>query len=372
MRMTLTLSPWRVLVALGFATLLLATLFVASAQASPTPGASCARAGRERVTTVGTLRCVAMSSGRTRWRLISPPSSPTTPTTVTTTPTTRAPQVSDISADDSRVRFTLSAMSPDTGNYAVQWIERGASFARYDMVRVTSRNVALSTDAFRCDRTYTMRVFVMRADWTGDRGHTNENVTPHSDLFDVTMRHSCGGSLTPVADTCADGGTCVVGDTGPGGGIIFYVHPSGTFTSTGSDCGANCKYLEAARSDQSAGVAWCSDTTTALAVTSQPIGSGMSNTTTADTRCSSGAFRVAADYSNNGKTDWHLPSADELNALYLQRVAVGGFAPAFYWNSSEFSATLARVQSFANGSVGDANKTDLRPVRVVRAVIIPA
>lgn len=45
--------------------------------------------------------------------------------------------------------------------------------------------------------------------------------------------------------TCALGGACVAGNTGPGGGIVFYVAPT-TFASTGSACTPNCKYLEAA------------------------------------------------------------------------------------------------------------------------------
>ncbi|NDH28672.1 MAG: DUF1566 domain-containing protein, partial [bacterium] len=186
---------------------------------------------------------------------------------------------------------------------------------------------------------------------------------------------------------CADGGACAVGDTGPGGGIVFYVHSSGTFTSTGSDCGTSCKYLEAARSDQSTGVVWCSNDSSPLGVTATAIGSGMANTTTADTTCSSGAIQIAADYSNNGKTDWHLPSKDELNELckYAKNTgqaaggatlcsggadaAVRGFTATNYWSSSEDSALNAWQHSFFDGSRGANLKgapTSNR-VRVVRA-----
>lgn len=165
---------------------------------------------------------------------------------------------------------------------------------------------------------------------------------------------------TPYTD-----GAYNVGDTGPGGGIVFYVHQNGTFTSPGSDCGSNCKYLEAAPSDHSVEIEWCSDTTSELGVSATGIGAGMANTTTADATCTSGAIQIAADYRNNGKTDWHLPSIIELNELckYARQQTTGdptaactgreslrtGFSAVGYWSSSEDSATLAWSQYFAGG-----------------------
>ena len=60
---------------------------------------------------------------------------------------------------------------------------------------------------------------------------------------------SSSTTLVPTQTlSCATGGTCKVGDTGPGGGIVFYVAPK-TFIqreATGSMCKLDCKYLEAA------------------------------------------------------------------------------------------------------------------------------
>jgi hypothetical protein len=180
------------------------------------------------------------------------------------------------------------------------------------------------------------------------------------------------------------GGTYNVGDTGPGGGIVFYVHQNGTFASTGSDCGANCKYLEFAPADLEGKFEWCSDTESELGVSAQGIGAGMANTATADVACTSGAIQVAADYVNNGKTDWHLPSMDELNELckYARSQTTGerlvdcvesgslrtGFSADTYWSSSETSAANACIQIFANGNHFNLyNKTLTSRVRPVRA-----
>jgi len=172
-----------------------------------------------------------------------------------------------------------------------------------------------------------------------------------------------------------------VGDTGPGGGKVFYV-ASGNFTSTGSNCGTACKYLEAAPSDQGT-VAWCSNTSSSLGVTAEGIGSGMSNTTTADSTCTSGAIQVAADYTNNSKTDWHLPSKDELNEMckYARTQATGntsvicnsggslrsGFAAGSYWSSSESAAGNAWRQYFDYGNQYGSYKGLTYYVRPVRA-----
>jgi hypothetical protein len=173
-------------------------------------------------------------------------------------------------------------------------------------------------------------------------------------------------TLTVTAATCATGGACVLGETGPGGGKVFYV-ASSNFTSTGSDCGTACKYLEAAPSDHSSTVAWCSNTSSSLGVTGTGIGSGMSNTATADSTCTSGAIQVAADYTNNGKTDWHLPSKDELNQMYVNKVAIGDFAIAIYWSSSENDAATAWYQGFGGGYQDYADKEFSDRVRPVRA-----
>jgi len=67
-------------------------------------------------------------------------------------------------------------------------------------------------------------------------------------------------------------------------------------------------------------------------------------------------------------TDWRLPTRNELNLLYLQRITVGGFASAFYWSSSEEVSTSAWNQDFGNGFQNyDDKDYPFCPVRAVRA-----
>lgn len=343
--------------------------------AAPSAGAPCVAAGRERTTSKGVFRCVQNLKGGTRWKLVSATGDSNSTSTTTTTSTTampiatstnddvRAPQITSVLVDNSQVEFTISGMEPDTGVYAVQWVREGSSFNTYQMLRATTKRVVISASTFACAATYSFRAFVMKSDWQLADGHQTQNVTPHSSLTSVTMSRPCTTPTSPPL-TCASGGTCAIGDTGPGGGIVFYV-AGGTFTSTGSDCGSNCKYLEAAPNDQSSSSNWCDVTLTLLSVGASAIGSGMSNTSTADATCSSGAIQLAADYINSGKSDWHLPSKDELNEMYLQN-AVVGLVGNLYWSSTErfyFDAWAQFDNLFQDGK----HKNLATYVRAVRA-----
>ena len=204
--------------------------------------------------------------------------------------------------------------------------------------------------------------------------------------------------------SCADGGVCEVGNTGPGGGTVFYVSAS-NFTSTGSDCGTTCKYLEAAPNGWSVGITlqegeiagsatsdprlkWCSNNSTLRnATTKTAIGDGRSNTTNGLT-CTSGAIFHTELYANNGKTDWHLASKDELNQMckWVRGQAQGadgtmcnntgslnsgigasGFSGGTYLSSSEIDAELVHNFLFSEGELGFYGKFWQDYVRPVRA-----
>jgi hypothetical protein len=124
--------------------------------------------------------------------------------------------------------------------------------------------------------------------------------------------------------------------------------------------------LIAATSDQSRKITWdrltgdfYSYQGTNRGAIGTAIGTGFSNTSniiaSQGGTASSYAAGVARAYTGGGYTDWYLPSKDELNKLYLNRVAIGGFisnSNGLYWSSSEIQSYpyhSAWLQDFSNG-----------------------
>jgi hypothetical protein len=80
------------------------------------------------------------------------------------------------------------------------------------------------------------------------------------------------------------------------------------------------------------------------------------------------AARLCGDLVLGGYSDWYLPSKDELNQLYINRVAIGGFASNYYWSSTEYYLTTAWAQRFGDGTQNDGYKyLNGLSVRAVRA-----
>ena len=178
--------------------------------------------------------------------------------------------------------------------------------------------------------------------------------------------------------TCATGGVCNVGDTGPGGGIVFYKAVSAF--ACGPTLAASCLYLESAPANWSGGsdsaisISWSGNTTQSVGsgggdtATATAIGWGYRNTlaAVAQSNTSNKVITRARAYTGGGLSDWFVPSKDELNQLYLRRATVGGFTSTSYWSSSEFSATNVYEQDFSNGNSWNNGKSGgdtLRPIR---------
>ena len=211
-------------------------------------------------------------------------------------------------------------------------------------------------------------------------------------------------ATTVVALTCATGGVCALGETGPGGGKVYYVHASGTF-ACGATLSQNCKYLEVAPNTWSGGAAdpmklWATAEHESGEVPSiadefpaynnaSAIGLGYKNSLAIvlqgnDTTTAAGAARA---YRGGSQSDWYLPTTAELNLLcqwarnVIQDVttectggtlnsgtgASGGFLTAFYWSSSESGGFNAWTQIFTNGSQQNVLKGPTFYMRPVRA-----
>ncbi len=159
-----------------------------------------------------------------------------------------------------------------------------------------------------------------------------------------------------------------VGDTGPAGGIIFYVNTDPAI--------GEWTHLEAAPSDLP-NYKWGS-TSTPVVATGTDIGTGESNTAAivvalGDNGGTPYAAKICSEYTVTYNEvvyeDWFLPSRNELNELYKQRNTVGGFASSFYWSSSEATAGGAEMQHFGHGlQYSDGStKNAKNHVRAVRA-----
>jgi hypothetical protein len=134
------------------------------------------------------------------------------------------------------------------------------------------------------------------------------------------------------------------------GGIIAYIlQPD----DPGYD--ANVTHgIIAAPSDQSEGAIWGCFETSIPGASGVAIGTGAANTLAIVNGCEDAgiAARLCYDLVLNGYSDWFLPSQDELNKLYLNRLVIGGFANAIYWSSSEIDFIDVWIQSFEDGEDG--------------------
>ncbi len=99
------------------------------------------------------------------------------------------------------------------------------------------------------------------------------------------------------------------------------------------------------------------------------IGTGQNNTGAIVMGCSDVDFAAKTCYELvlNGYSDWYLPSLDELNLMYINQAAIGGFSTFGYWSSTQVSATTAYYQGFANGTQYVGNKSSIVRVRPIRS-----
>lgn len=128
---------------------------------------------------------------------------------------------------------------------------------------------------------------------------------------------------------CSNGGTCTVGQKGPGGGTVVFATLSGF--SCGATLASTCHYIEMAPNTWAGGSAdpywnnWAPNSNSVAGAQSSNVGAGYANSlavyqANGSTSCNPSstctyAVQAALNYTNNGIRDWFLPSRYELNVM---------------------------------------------------------
>jgi LruC domain-containing protein len=189
--------------------------------------------------------------------------------------------------------------------------------------------------------------------------------------FSVIATNAIGTSTSSAAsNSVTPQAPAVIGDLRDGG-VVFWVDPAD-----------NTHGLVCALSDYATTVAWGCFGTDLPNVPNVPynggnpadsgaeIGDGFNNTIDILTDCPSAPAAIAA---RSLGTEWFLPSAKELNQMYINKTTLedaAGFTAFsdFYWSSTEFGSDSAWFQNFGNGNQFNYGKDyPLGSVRAVRA-----
>lgn len=101
------------------------------------------------------------------------------------------------------------------------------------------------------------------------------------------------------------------------------------------------------------------------------IGTGLANTNaiilSQGAASSNNAAGIARLHNGGGYNDWFLPSNGELNLLYLNKEAIGGFSNGFYWSSSGNGIPeIANGIDFSSGVQAARIVGTLQYVRAIR------
>ena len=164
------------------------------------------------------------------------------------------------------------------------------------------------------------------------------------------------------------GNSFLLGETGPGGGIIFYHNPEGFAMADGG----TCYYLEVALAETAN--LWAT-VNTSVPGTGGNIGDGRKNTgiiiaTLTAPIALAADFCVTGTHGDGTKTDWFLPSIGELEKLYQWKDvnSISGFQPNNYWSSTQFTLpTHVEGINFLDGSPAISMKNSVynlvRPIR---------
>lgn len=179
-----------------------------------------------------------------------------------------------------------------------------------------------------------------------------------------------------VNDACGSRGNGVeVEVTGPvsytvgehyGGGVIAYVLKPG---DPGYDAGVIHGLVAYTEDWGGTPLVWYNGEMMVTGAAGTAIGTGSANTSAIVAIQGNGANAAAecGRLVRAGYEDWYLPSKDELNKMYQNRAAIGGFGDGSYWSSSEIDVNHAWSQLFGTGATASDSKDKQCSVRPVRS-----
>ena len=193
------------------------------------------------------------------------------------------------------------------------------------------------------------------------------NGTAYTITYTVTGLTTATESVTPT-------GSWSLGDTGPGGGKIFYVNTSGF--ACGPTLSETCYYLEVAPIGANTTKDWAvsANRTSSAGASGTVIGSGYQNTMAIINQGNSNsAAAYAQEYRGGSLSDWYLGTRLELYQIYVNRATIftgtqviNTEFPGEYWTSTEANASQAySYRIYDNQGPWPNSKTSnsVRPIR---------
>ena len=192
------------------------------------------------------------------------------------------------------------------------------------------------------------------------------NGTPYTTTTTTTEAPTTTTTTTTEAPTTTTTTTFAysIGDLALGGVIAYILQPG----DPGYDAGGQSGFV-ATIADITSSPWGCQGTI--IGAVGTEIGTGNQNTIDIMSGCVTTviAARMCGDLDQGGYQDWYLPSKDELNKLYLNKDAIGGFTiPGWHWSSSETDITNANAQRIDSGTQSSTFYKDAQiSVRAVRS-----
>jgi hypothetical protein len=189
-----------------------------------------------------------------------------------------------------------------------------------------------------------------------------------------TITYTVSG-LTTATESVTPTGSWSLGNTGPGGGKIFYVNTSGF--ACGPTLSETCYYLEVAPFGANTTKDWAvsANRTSSAGASGTVIGSGYQNTMAIINQGNSNsAAAYAQEYRGGSLSDWYLGTRLELYQIYVNRATIftgteviNTEFPGEYWTSTEANASQAYSYDVTINSGPWPNAKGPNPVRPIRS-----